>query len=387
MDLTTNLIVCNSGTSNKRKIVFAFDRVMHYHKDTIAALEHELEARGYEFILISSLDESGMTGRVAFDGKVSKEHKHFRLFEKKIGSFTVRYQRGLLSLIKSIRPDIVVSLCHSGTLSEWQLSVLKKHLGFKFVAWQCGYEFNPSRLKNWILGKFIPRFDHHLAYHTNAKHYAIAHGARPDQVTIIHNTINVAAITYIPKDIALKIVTERWPAVIGKKIVLYVGAILEEKRLEVIFEALDILHREDVVFLMVGDGPHLEAIKNRYGHRRDFISTGQLVEGVGPYFDAADVFVLPGTGGLAINEAMAHGLVVVSGYADGSADDLVIDGKNGFRLREGSAVELATRLQGVLSDSAVARDMGEVGRQMIQGKFSFERFIDRVVGVLVGPNN
>jgi glycosyltransferase involved in cell wall biosynthesis len=360
---------------------------MHYHKDTIAALEHELEARGYEFILISSLDESGMTGRVAFDGKVSKEHKHFRLFEKKIGSFTVRYQRGLLSLIKSIRPDIVVSLCHSGTLSEWQLSVLKKRLGFKFVAWQCGYEFNPSRLKNWILGKFIPRFDHHLAYHTNAKHYAIAHGARPDQVTVIHNTINVAAITYIPKDIALKIVTERWPAVIGKKIVLYVGAILEEKRLEVIFEALDILHREDVVFLMVGDGPHLEAIKNRYGHRRDFISTGQLVEGVGPYFDAADVFVLPGTGGLAINEAMAHGLVVISGYADGSADDLVIDGKNGFRLREGSAVELATRLQGVLSDSAVARDMGEVGRQMIQGKFSFERFIDRVVGVLVGPNN
>jgi glycosyltransferase involved in cell wall biosynthesis len=380
-------MVRNPGISEKKKIVFAFDRVMHYHKDTIAALERGMEAHGYEFFLLSSQDKPGAKGRVALAGKVAKKHEYFRLTEKMVGTFSVRYQHGLVPAIEKIRPDTVVSLCHSGTVSEWRLLSLKKRLGFRLIAWQCGYEFNPGRLKKFILGRFVPRFDHHLAYHTNAKHYAIAHGARPDQVTVMHNTINEAAIVCGPRDEARKLVSERWPAVAGKKVILYVGAILEEKRLEVVFDALDILKREDVVFLLVGDGPHLNEIRRKYGHRRDFVSTGQIVDGVGPYFDAADVFVLPGTGGLAINEAMAHGVAVVSGYADGSADDLVIDGKNGFRLRDGGPEEIAMRLGDVLSDATVAATMGEAGRQMIQGELSFKRFIARVVGVLAGAGD
>ncbi len=369
------------------KVVFILDRVMHYHQAFFERIDLELREHGHEMILLSGREKNITTGRVALKRMIVPNQIEFWLDEWKIGSFTFRYQRRVAWLLREIRPAIVITTCHSGTISEWQIAGLKKELNFKLVAWQCGYEFNPNRFKNWLLGKFIPRFDHHLAYHTNAKLYAIAHGARPDQVTIMHNTINVAAITCMPKDMAREIVTERWHAVVGKRIVLYVGAILEEKRLELIFEALDILHLEDLVFLMVGDGPHLAEIKSRYGHRQDFISTGQLVEGVGPYFDAADVFILPGTGGLAINEAMAHGLVVVSGYADGSADDLVIDGKTGFRLREGSAMELASRLQSILSDAAVASAMGEAGRQMIRGELSFERFVDRVVGALVSPIN
>ena len=53
------------------------------------------------------------------------------------------------------------------------------------------------------------------------------------------------------------------------------------------------------------------------------------------------MYVLPGTGGLGLNEAMAHGLPMIAGYADGSADDLVVDGETGYRLRSDSAGELA----------------------------------------------
>ena len=196
---------------SKKKVVFAFDRVMHYHKATIAAVERDMHARGYEFVLLSSQDKASAKGRVAYSGKVAQNHEFFELFEKKIGPFSVRYQLGLLPLIKKIKPDIVVSLCHSGTLSEWQLTTLKKRLGFRLVAWQCGYEFNPGRLKQWVLDKFVPQFDHHLAYHTNAKHYALAHGARPDQITVMHNTIDEASIKCIPKSEAKALVTSTWP--------------------------------------------------------------------------------------------------------------------------------------------------------------------------------
>jgi glycosyltransferase involved in cell wall biosynthesis len=373
--------------SRKSKVVFVFDRVMHYHKDTFSQLEQELEVNGYEFILLSSRDKPGSTGRAGLDKKLVKNHLYFRLGEWNVGTFSLRHQYGLLTLIHKIKPAIVVSTCHSGTLSEWCLFFLKKRLGFRHIAWQCGYEYNPGRLKRWVLKKFVPKFDHHLAYHTNAKHYAISYGARCDQVTIMHNTINETAISCIPKQIAQKLIAKRHPIVAGKKIILYVGAVLEEKRLDVVFEALDILGREDLIFLLVGDGRHLDEIRKKYGHRNDLIILGRIVDGVGPYFDAADVFVLPGTGGLAINEAMAHSVAVISGYADGSADDLVIDGINGFRLKEGSATEMAVRLSNVLSGPFIASVMGEAGRQMIHGDLSFKRFIERVVSVLTGARN
>jgi glycosyltransferase involved in cell wall biosynthesis len=109
---------------------------------------------------------------------------------------------------------------------------------------------------------------------------------------------------------------------------------------------------------------------------------GRVVEGVGRFFDAADVFVLPGTGGLAINEAMAHGLPVVTSYADGSAESLITDGFNGWILTEGHADEIAMRLESLLSNPEMRLRMGAVSRELITTKYSFEAFIGRIINGL-----
>ena len=364
-----------------KKIAFVFDQVMHYHKELFQRLEKILPDYGYELVLLSGRDKFA-GGRVALKEKIVQHQIEFEVTQVAVSSFKLRHQHGLAAQIAALRPAVVVTMCHSGTLSEWLLLRLKKQLNFKLVAWQCGYEYNPGHIKRWVLDKFIPNFDHHLAYHTNSKQYALKHGAQIDQVTVMHNTINEAAINCLPKQEARRLIEQRHPVLIGKQIVLFVGAVLEEKRLEIVFEALDLLACPELFFVLVGDGPHLDAIKQKYAHRNDFIATGRIVDGVGPYFDAADVFVLPGTGGLAINEAMAHGLAVISGYADGSADDLVIDGKNGFLLKNVSAEEIADRLNKLFSDPVIAKEMGEAGREMICGPLSFESFIDRIVNVL-----
>jgi glycosyltransferase involved in cell wall biosynthesis len=365
------------------KIIFLFDRVMHYHRELFRVLDEALPSNGFDLVLLSGKERESTTGRVALRSKVVRNQSEFKLTERRIGGFMVRHQHEVAKMIRELRPSVVVTMCHSGTLSEWQILALKQRLGFKLIAWQCGYEFNPGRFKKFVLGKFVPHFDHHLAYHTNAKKYAIAHGARPDQVTVMHNTINEEAIACLPKQDARRLVCERWPVLVGKRIVLYVGAVLEEKRLEVVFEAMDMLGRNDLVFLLVGDGPYLNTIKEHFGDRSDFVSTGQIVDGVGPYFDSADVFVLPGTGGLAINEAMAHGLPVISGYADGSADDLVVDNENGFRLYSETAAEMADRIQQILTDPAIAERMGQRSREWITGKFAFREYINRIKSVLL----
>lgn len=366
----------------RKTVVFVIDRVMHYHRATLAELERRLGSAGFQFVVLSSADKPNATGRVAESHPAVSRQHYYRLIERQVGRFTIRYQRGLLETIRTIRPSVVISTSHPGTISEWGLINLKRQLGFKLIAWQCGYEYNPGVLKKTVLGFFIPRFDHHLAYHTNAKQYALSHGARPAQVTVMHNTINEGSIVRLPKGDARGMLEATFVQIKGKKVVLYVGAVLEEKRLDVVVEALDIINRPDTIFVVVGDGPYLETLKDRYATRNDALFAGRVVEGVGIYFDAADVFVLPGTGGLAINEAMAHALPVISGYADGSADDLVLHGKTGYLLRKGSAEELAERLNAILGDGIKAAEMGLEGESRIRGTLSFHGFIDRIVSVI-----
>jgi len=271
---------------------------------------------------------------------------------------------------------------HVGNVSSWNIMRLKRKMGFCLVAWQCGYEFNPSKLKDYILGRFIKGFDYHLAYHTNAKKYAMRYGAKESQVTVMHNTINDSKIERIDKSEARNHICANFPQIGSRPIVLFVGAILKEKRLEALCDAMLRPEINNAILLVVGDGPHLAFLKSVYGDQENIIFTGSVIDGVGSYFDAGDVFLLPGTGGLAINEAMAHALPIISGYADGSADDLVIDGQNGYRLQNATAEEIAESISKVLANPEHAVKMGQESLQMVNERFSFALYIDRIVGVL-----
>jgi len=365
-----------------KKIVFVFDRVAHYHQELFRTLEGRLAAEGIELHLLSGSPQAGGKGRVGLQKTVIEREQKYVFREYQLGSYIVRRHSGVIEKLKQIAPHTVVVLGHVGNLSHWRLTELKSRLGFKLVAWQCGYEYNPGQLKRAILRRFIPRFDHHLAYHSNARAYALQHGAREDQVTVIHNTINEERIPCLPRDDARAILLQRHPRIGDCRILLFVGAVLAEKRIETILAALDELKREDVVLLLVGDGDHMPAIRQACAGRNDVILTGAVVDGVGPYFDAAEMYLLPGTGGLGINEAMAHGLPIVSGYADGSADDLVLDGVNGFRLREGTPEELAGKIAAILDTPGMGPLMGSRSRSMITSKFAFREFIARITGKL-----
>lgn len=366
-----------------KKVLFVFDRVMHYHVDLFRSLEERLAARGVELHLASGSRPAGAKGRVAVTEQVIRRETKFTLRDCRIGRFGLSLALGYVPVAWRLRPDVVVCPAHVGDLGHWALLAMKRLLGFRLVSWLCGYEYNPGRMKGLLLRAFIPAFDHHLAYHSNARRYALAHGDRDERITVIHNTINEAGFTITPKAEAVAVVSERHPQVCGRRIVLYVGAVLMEKNLERALTALRDLGRDDVVLIVVGDGPHLQTLKDFTAGSTNVVFAGRVIDGVGSYFDAAEVYVLPGTGGLGINEAMAHSLPVISGFADGSADDLVVDGQNGFRLRENSADELRKRIEWILDHPAEAAAMGAQSRKRITGELSFRNLLDRVEKAIV----
>jgi len=85
-----------------------------------------------------------------------------------------------------------------------------------------------------------------------------------------------------------------------------------------------------------------------------------------------------------IMEAMALGKPVV-GSRVGGIPDLIHDGKNGFLFEVGNSNELSEKLRALLSNREMAIEMGKKGRELIQGKFSNEKYIANYLQMINSP--
>ena len=86
--------------------------------------------------------------------------------------------------------------------------------------------------------------------------------------------------------------------------------------------------------VIIGDGPERDFARSRL--QKKFIRSAEFIGArhgaeLKPYFTEADLFVLPGTGGLAVQEAMSYGLPVIVAQGDGTQDDLVRK-ENGWQI-------------------------------------------------------
>ncbi|MEA3272281.1 MAG: glycosyltransferase [Patescibacteria group bacterium] len=95
------------------------------------------------------------------------------------------------------------------------------------------------------------------------------------------------------------------------------------------------------------------------------------------YYNQADVFVLPSIDkseafGIVLLEAMASGTPVIASHLYG-VRTLVQDGENGFLVKPKDAENLAEKIQTVLSNPDLARQMGECGRRIIEEKYSLKK--------------
>lgn len=113
-------------------------------------------------------------------------------------------------------------------------------------------------------------------------------------------------------------------------VVLFVGTLTPVKRVDLLIDAfariVDEPNEEGKKprLWIVGDGPARAALEERAAHLGESVRFfGRVTEEVSRYFLSADVFVLPGLGGLAVSDAMVHGLPVIASIGDGTEADLV----------------------------------------------------------------
>lgn len=292
------------------------------------------------------------------------------------GAFYLCYQRNFIEWLESWHPEKLIVEANARYLATGAAVRWMHERGRKVIGWGLGVPpvSGPlSAIRGRRRKQFLDQFDALIAYSQRGAQEYAALGFPPERIFVASN-----AAAPRPKR---KPVHKRTRA--GQPTVLFVGRLQARKRIDSLLRACADMPKTKPRLVIVGDGPEKEALQGlaqRIFPEAEFAGAkhGKELE---PYFAAADLFVLPGTGGLAVQEAMAHGLPVIVAKGDGTQDDLVRPG-NGWQIRPEDERALRETLRLALSDMKRLQKMGEESYRIVTQEINLEKMVEAFAGAL-----
>ena len=163
----------------------------------------------------------------------------------------------------------------------------------------------------------------------------------------------------------------------GERIVLSIGQFIYRKGFDLLIKAAASLP-DNINVYIIGGTPTTEYFEIIEQNKIDnvFFVPFQKHDTLPDYFRAADVFVLPtreDIWGLVINEAMAHGLPIVTTERCVAGLELIENEKNGYIIPVDNVEKITEAIQVIL-----AGDMYQIGLNNIQKmhEYSFEKIAE-----------
>lgn len=296
------------------------------------------------------------------------------------GPLYLCYQRGLLNWLADCNPDALIMEANPRYLSTPAAVRWMKQLGRPVIGWGLGGAplTGPlSNLRESRRASFLRRFDGLITYSRRGADEYAALGCPTDKIFVAPNAASPRPTSPLPL---------RAPTFNGKPSVLFVGRLQKRKRIDNLLQACAALPENlQPRLVIVGDGPErtsLERLAKTMYPNAEFPGARYGSE-LATYFSSADLFVLPGTGGLAVQEAMSYGLPVIMGQGDGTNDDLVRP-ENGWQLIDPK--KLSDVLCEALSDVSRLRAMGAESYRIVSEETNLEQMVEVFMEVLIRLN-
>lgn len=360
-----------------KKIAYVYSNLPAYRKDFFVGLDKVLQEEG----VVMSVMYGTLTDKKEVKQDTSSNYKKqpFTSGAVKFGPITFVSIHGLFKAFKKERPDaMVISYMSTNlTMMRMVLYCLRHHI--PYATWRCGYNNDDykkltAKIRGWLISFVEKKADYCISYGSYYKRMLIEKGIQPSKVVIAQNTIDIESIVKKNSDLVRTYKDKETK-------VLFVGALIKKKYLETSIEAIDRLHKEGypITFDIVGGGEMVEPLTNLVKSK----GLKSVIRVVGPkygeevreFFRNHDIFLAAGLGGLAINEAMAYGLPIISTNADWTICDL-IDG-NGYFMDKYRDVELQVKylkeFMGLSSDAKAA--MSKRSIQIVSEKASLSNMV------------
>lgn len=288
----------------------------------------------FNFKLINA---TSSLGRVKVHDDAKSKPFIEKIFYFFVGENYVIFPFLFLSLIR-INPKIIVTEGGQNTINNFQVFLYCKIFNRKFIIWDLGKayaDFSHSfqrRIYMWFYKLLLKHSLYIYGYNSQSKMYFKELGIDDGKLIILNNTIDTRKIRSIKSESVPLVPHELLKQSKGEYIFLiFVGTLLRSKNIESMSQLLRMLG-EKYYLIIVGDGTtqyKAELEKTFEGTNHVFVGYKKL-EQMMPYYHLAIFSILPGLGGLSINQSMAFGIPVICSGADGAEKDLVIKDETGY---------------------------------------------------------
>jgi glycosyltransferase involved in cell wall biosynthesis len=277
--------------------------------------------------------------------------------------------------------------CTNNKWAFWGSFILAKVLRGKFIVWHTLWYYPPTfqyRFFSWFLIKVLKEYsDAIVVYGKHGKGFLIEKGIDPDKIFIAWQTVDNAVFSREVRDGEMRSIREKFGVSKDKKIILFVGRLIEAKGVEYLLAALNKLDKKTFAFVAVGTGGRLKKMEEygvKNGIECHFVGLIPYDE-LPPFYKMATVLVLPSITtetmrepwGLVVNEGFNQGCpAVVTDAVGAAAGGLVIDKVNGLVVPEKDADALADALGKILNDEMLRESMSRNALAEIN-KWTYER--------------
>lgn len=306
------------------------------------------------------------TGRTAIAKYVEARNVH--IFSSALYAC---YQRGFIDWLVDWNPDALIVEANPRYLATPSAIRWMHARGRKVIGWGLGSP-PASGLRKKRRLVFINQFDALISYSRRGAEEYAALGFPREKIFVACNSVAPAPSFRPDRGLLTK----------DRVTLLFVGRLQERKRIDRLIRACGEIGSNPRL-VIIGDGPErasLEQLAREVYPSAEFAGSKHGGE-LKPYFEAADLFVLPGTGGLAVQEAMSHGLPVIVARGDGTQDDLVREG-NGWQITPEDYPALVFAMKNALSDRMRLRRMGDESFRIVSEEINIQRMAEVFIDAL-----
>lgn len=287
-------------------------------------------------------------------------------------------QFGIISELKKRNIETVVLLSDWKYVSYWFLILYCKLSKRKCLFWSHGLLNNDRTINNRIKILFHSLFDGGVVYSERAKNLMLSVGfVKP--IYVINNSLD-----YYNQQKILSTISENHNKVklpIENPYIIFSGRLIAERKLELLFEALNHLEDRKIVInvLIVGTGPHESKLKDfvkKYKFRSRIVFYGSCYDEklLGSFYMNALACVYPGSIGLTVIHSLTYGIPVVThNNLDKQKPEIeaLIDGKNGFLFDENNSKDLAAKIEKVFVLSPSDRlSFSQCGMSVVRSRYT-----------------
>jgi glycosyltransferase involved in cell wall biosynthesis len=329
--------------------------------------------------------------------KVISTKKQYSFVRRKLVSIKVRLKSTngtialpfspflFFSLLKK-NPEVVICEGASNILNSLIAFVYCKIFKKKYIWWSLGKlqnrKYDVKRSKIDILIQYIERRSHAIiTYSTIGENYFKSIGVKPEKIFKAVNVIDTdRALQLIESKLDLLELKDHYR---GKYdfISLFVGALTEEKSIEILLQAQKLIENNypKAGLIIVGDGNYRQILEDLALslNIKNVEFVGKKIDDNYKYFSIADVFILPGLGGLAISEAMCYGLPVITSIADGCEVDLVTN-KNGIIDLTITPQSLAEHIAFFINNDDIRKEYGNHSLSIIENRYHINNYLRKI---------